>query len=151
MDDNFKSIEKAVLWGRSIYDNIRKFLQFQLTVNLVALTIAFIGAISQKGTPLKAVQLLWVNLIMDTMAALALGTERPTRALLARKPYGRNGTLISYIMWRNIIGQSLYQANQLKKLPLTKPDLHPTSYFICWKPYLGCWGRRKLAALYNAF
>lgn len=78
LDDNFVSIVKAVLWGRNVYDNIRKFIQFQLTVNLVALIIAFVGALSQYGTPLTALQLLWVNLIMDTFAALALGTEKPT-------------------------------------------------------------------------
>lgn len=86
MDDNFNSIKQAVLWGRCVYDNIRKFLQFQLTVNVVALVVAFIGALTGRGTPLKAVQLLWVNLIMDTMAALALGTEKPTPSLLFRKP-----------------------------------------------------------------
>lgn len=87
MDDNFNSIKQSVLWGRCVYDNIRKFLQFQLTVNVVALVVAFIGALTGRGTPLKTVQLLWVNLIMDTMAALALGTEKPTPALLFRKPY----------------------------------------------------------------
>jgi calcium-translocating P-type ATPase len=109
LDDNFASIVKTVMWGRSVYDNIRKFLQFQLTVNAVALTVACIGAISNRGTPLKAVQLLWVNLIMDTMAALALGTERPTMELLDRKPYGRNTPLISYVMLRNLLGQAVFQ------------------------------------------
>lgn len=109
LDDNFVSIVRSVLWGRNVYDNIRKFIQFQLTVNVVALITAFVGAVTQRGTPLKAVQLLWVNLIMDTFAALALGTEKPTDILLNRKPYGRNSPLIAPIMWRNIIGQSLYQ------------------------------------------
>ena len=109
MDDNFSSIVKAVMWGRCVYDNIRKFLQFQLTVNIVALSVAFIGAVTQRGTPLTAVQLLWVNLIMDTMAALALGTEGPTPELLQRKPYGRYDFLLSYIMMRNMLGQALYQ------------------------------------------
>jgi len=109
MDDNFASIVKSVMWGRCVYDNIRKFLQFQLTVNVVALVVAFIGAVTDYGTPLTAVQLLWVNLIMDTMAALALGTEKPTLDLLNRKPYGRSGKLITWIMWRNIIGQAVFQ------------------------------------------
>lgn len=102
LDDNFASIVKSVLWGRCIYDNIRKFLQFQLTVNVVALVVAFLGAITKYGTPLTAVQLLWVNLIMDTMAALALGTEKPTPNLLLRKPYGKKGKLITMLMVRNI-------------------------------------------------
>lgn len=109
LDDNFVSIVRSVIWGRNVYDNIRKFIQFQLTVNAVALIIAFTGAVTQRGTPLKAVQLLWVNLIMDTFAALALGTEKPSDALLNRRPYGRDSPLIAPIMWRNIIGQSIYQ------------------------------------------
>jgi len=80
---------------------------------VVALGIAFIGAITRAGTPLTAVQLLWVNLIMDTMAALALGTEKPTESLLHRKPYGKKGKLITPIMWRNIIGHALYQITWL--------------------------------------
>eukprot|EP01113_Clastostelium_recurvatum_P039552 TRINITY_DN604_c0_g2_i2.p1 TRINITY_DN604_c0_g2~~TRINITY_DN604_c0_g2_i2.p1 ORF type:complete len:1017 (-),score=417.27 TRINITY_DN604_c0_g2_i2:124-3174(-) len=111
MDDNFSSIVKAVLWGRNVYDSIRKFLQFQLTVNCVAVTVAFVGALTNEHgeSPLKPVQLLWVNLIMDTMAALALATEPPTPDLLERKPYGKNDGLITPQMWRNIIGQGLYQ------------------------------------------
>lgn len=109
MDDNFASIAKSVLWGRSVYDNIRKFLMFQLTVNIVALVIAFVGAITGRGTPLTAVQLLWVNLIMDTFAALALATEKPTPNLMQRKPYGRDTPLLSYIMLRNMFGQALFQ------------------------------------------
>jgi Ca2+ transporting ATPase len=79
----------------------------------VALCLAFIGAITKAGTPLTAVQLLWVNLIMDTMAALALGTERPTDSLLYRKPQGMKGKLITPLMWRNIVGQSIYQLGWL--------------------------------------
>ena len=71
MDDNFTSIVQAVKWGRNIYDSIAKFLQFQLTVNVVALAIAFLGAVGLGNTPLTAVQLLWVNLIMDSLASLA--------------------------------------------------------------------------------
>jgi P-type Ca2+ transporter type 2B len=78
LDDNFCSIKTAVLYGRNIYDNVRKFLQFQLTVNVVALFIVFFGSIIFEETPLNAVQMLWVNLIMDTLASLALATEPPT-------------------------------------------------------------------------
>jgi len=113
MDDNFTSIVKSVKWGRSVYDNIRKFLQFQLTVNVVALLVAFWGAVFQFGTPLTAVQLLWVNLIMDTLAALAFSTEKPSDDLLMRRPYGRRGAIISGIMWRNIISQAVYQFSLL--------------------------------------
>lgn len=113
LDDNFASIVQAVKWGRSVFDNIRKFVQFQLTVNVVALSISLIGAFSQYENPLKAIQLLWVNLIMDTMAALALGTEIPSMELLNRRPYSKKAPLISRIMWRNIFGQSILQITAL--------------------------------------
>jgi len=109
LDDNFKSIVRSVMWGRNVYDNIRKFLQFQLTVNFAALFIVFIGAVADHGAPLKAIQLLWVNLIMDTLAALALGTEKPTGQLLNRKPFGRYDCLLSPHMIRFIAVQGAYQ------------------------------------------
>ncbi|XP_039556943.1 plasma membrane calcium-transporting ATPase 2 isoform X10 [Passer montanus] len=108
-DDNFTSIVKAVMWGRNVYDSISKFLQFQLTVNIVAVIVAFTGACITQDSPLKAVQMLWVNLIMDTFASLALATEPPTEALLLRKPYGRNKPLISRTMMKNILGHAVYQ------------------------------------------
>ncbi|XP_069694644.1 plasma membrane calcium-transporting ATPase 3 isoform X10 [Periplaneta americana] len=108
-DDNFSSIVKAVMWGRNVYDSIAKFLQFQLTVNVVAVIVAFIGACAVQDSPLKAVQMLWVNLIMDTLASLALATEMPTSDLLLRKPYGRTKPLISRTMMKNILGQAIYQ------------------------------------------
>ncbi|XP_075155975.1 plasma membrane calcium-transporting ATPase 3-like [Haematobia irritans] len=107
-DDNFSSIVKAVMWGRNVYDSIAKFLQFQLTVNVVAVIVAFVGACAVQDSPLKAVQMLWVNLIMDTLASLALATELPTPDLLLRKPYGRTKPLISRTMLKNILGQSVY-------------------------------------------
>ncbi|XP_053530203.1 plasma membrane calcium-transporting ATPase 4 isoform X5 [Ictalurus punctatus] len=108
-DDNFTSIVKAVMWGRNVYDSISKFLQFQLTVNVVAVIVAFTGACITQDSPLKAVQMLWVNLIMDTLASLALATEPPTEALLLRRPYGRNKPLISRTMMKNILGHAVYQ------------------------------------------
>ncbi|XP_022604100.1 plasma membrane calcium-transporting ATPase 2 isoform X2 [Seriola dumerili] len=108
-DDNFSSIVKAVMWGRNVYDSISKFLQFQLTVNVVAVIVAFTGACITQDSPLKAVQMLWVNLIMDTFASLALATEPPTESLLRRKPYGRNKPLISSTMTKNILGHGVYQ------------------------------------------
>ena len=104
LDDNFKSIVLAVLWGRSVFNNIRKFLQFQLTINIVALIVAFIGAFVSKE-PLNVLQLLWVNLIMDTLAALALATEDPHISLLNHKPHGRDAPLISSTMWKHMFVQ----------------------------------------------
>ncbi|XP_061677755.1 plasma membrane calcium-transporting ATPase 1-like isoform X5 [Syngnathoides biaculeatus] len=108
-DDNFSSIVKAVMWGRNVYDSISKFLQFQLTVNVVAVIVAFTGACVTQDSPLKAVQMLWVNLIMDTFASLALATEPPTEALLLRSPYGRSKPLVSRTMMKNILGHAVYQ------------------------------------------
>ena len=82
LDDNFNSIVLAVKWGRNIFDSIRKFVQFQMTINIVALVLCFISAVILGVSPLNAVQMLWINLIMDTFAALALATEPPTDDLL---------------------------------------------------------------------
>lgn len=109
LDDKFSSIVKAIAWGRCVYDNIRKFLQFQLTVNVVALAVVFIGALAGFDPPLNSIMMLWVNLIMDTMGALALGTETPTPELLHRAPYTRDVSLVTRPMWRNIGMQAGFQ------------------------------------------
>ena len=110
LDDNIKSMAKAVLWGRNVYQSIRKFLQFQLVVNVVAVSLNLIAAIGGiDELPLAAVPLLWVNMIMDSMGALALATEPPSPQLMKRKPFGRTAPLINKPMWRNIIGISVYQ------------------------------------------
>jgi Ca2+-transporting ATPase len=111
MDDNFASIVLALMWGRAVNDAVRKFLQFQITVNITAVLLAFISAVSsdEEESVLTAVQLLWVNLIMDTMAALALATDPPTRTILNRKPDPKSAPLFSVTMWKMIIGQAIYQ------------------------------------------
>ncbi|KAG5413158.1 hypothetical protein IGI04_000725 [Brassica rapa subsp. trilocularis] len=113
LDDNFESVVKVVRWGRSVYANIQKFIQFQLTVNVAALVINVVAAISSGDVPLTAVQLLWVNLIMDTLGALALATEPPTDHLMDRDPVGRKEPLITNIMWRNLLVQAMYQVTVL--------------------------------------
>jgi Ca2+-transporting ATPase len=109
MDDNFRSIVASVKWGRNVYESVRKFLMFQMTVNFAALLLVFVGAVSRYGAPLRAVQLLWINLIMDTLAALALATEPPSELLLEQAPHGRGERIISNIMWKHIFGQAAYQ------------------------------------------
>ncbi|KAJ6259482.1 hypothetical protein Dda_5119 [Drechslerella dactyloides] len=111
MDDNFSSIVKALMWGRAVNDAVKKFLQFQLTVNITAVLLAFVTAVaSETETPvLKAVQLLWVNLIMDTFAALALATDPPPPEILNRPPQRKSAPLITVNMWKMIIGQAIYQ------------------------------------------
>ncbi|RZC48949.1 hypothetical protein C5167_017375 [Papaver somniferum] len=109
LDDNFATVVTVLRWGRCVYTNIQKFIQFQLTVNIAALVINFIAAASAGEVPLTTVQLLWVNLIMDTLGALALATDRPTEELMKNPPVGRNQPLIMNAMWRNLVAQSLYQ------------------------------------------
>ena len=106
MDDNFNSIVKAVKWGRNVYDNVGKFLQFQLVVNVVAVVICFITSAVVEASVLSTVQMLWVNLIMDSFAALALATEAPTDSLLLRRPYPRNRALLSRRQLRFIFGHA---------------------------------------------
>lgn len=111
MDDNFASIVKALKWGRAVNDAVKRFLQFQLTVNVTAVVLTFVTAVSSsdEGSVLTAVQLLWVNLIMDTLAALALATDPPQDSCLDRKPEPRGSSIISITMWKMIIGQAIYQ------------------------------------------
>ncbi|CAD8078964.1 unnamed protein product [Paramecium primaurelia] len=109
LDDNFNSIVKAVMWGRNVYDNIKKFLRFQLTANLVSVGLTLIGAAVLSQEILKPIQLLWVNLIMDTLGSLALATEPPTEKLLYRKPHDRNEYIISKKMFKFIVGTAIIQ------------------------------------------
>uniref|UniRef100_A0A2N9G7S5 Calcium-transporting ATPase n=1 Tax=Fagus sylvatica TaxID=28930 RepID=A0A2N9G7S5_FAGSY len=113
LDDDFASVATVLRWGRCVYNNIQKFIQFQLTVNVAALVINFIAAVSAGEVPLTTVQLLWVNLIMDSLGALALATERPTNELMHKSPVGRTEPLITNIMWRNLLAQSLFQISVL--------------------------------------
>lgn len=109
LDDDFRSIVRSVVWGRSVYNNISRFLQFQLTANVSTLFISFLSAVILVESPFKAVQLLWVNLIMDSLGALALATGKPHDNLLEQKPHDKNTPLISWFMIQNIIGESLLQ------------------------------------------
>lgn len=111
MDDNFASIVKALKWGRAVNDAVKRFLQFQLTVNITAVVLTFVTAVSSdtEESVLTAVQLLWVNLIMDTLAALALATDPPQDTVLDRKPEPKGSSIISITMWKMILGQALYQ------------------------------------------
>ena len=106
LDDNFSSTIVALRYGRNVYDNVRKFIQFQLTVNIAAMFIVFIGSVFLNDSPLSAVQMLWVNLIMDTFAALALATEPPLDEILNRKPCNKKASIITSSMWRNVLGQA---------------------------------------------
>ncbi|MBE6223763.1 MAG: calcium-translocating P-type ATPase, PMCA-type [Bacteroidales bacterium] len=107
LDDSFASVTTAVRWGRSIYLNIQKFIQFQLTINVVALFTALIGPFIGIEFPLTVTQMLWVNLIMDTFAALALASEPSYKEVMKKKPRGINDFIISRTMMGNIFGVGL--------------------------------------------
>ncbi len=98
LDDNFNSIVRAILWGRNVYDSIKKFLQFQLTVNVVAVVITLVGAALLQMPILTALQMLWINLIMDTLASLALATEPPMQNMLERPPHSRDEYIVTKVI-----------------------------------------------------
>ncbi|KIK55333.1 hypothetical protein GYMLUDRAFT_248753 [Collybiopsis luxurians FD-317 M1] len=111
MDDNFTSIVKAIIWGRCVNDAVRKFLQFQISTNVTAVVITFVSAVAsaEEASVLSAVQLLWITIIMDTFAALALATDPASEALLGRIPEKKNASLFSVDIYKQIMFQSTYQ------------------------------------------
>ena len=122
LDNNFSSVVIAIIYGRNIYDNIRKFLQFQLTVNFAACFLVFICAIIGNETPLSPIQMLWVNLIMDSLGSLALATEPPYEELLNREPTRKDESIINGKMWKHIVFQALCQLVLLIVLYLCAPE-----------------------------
>ena len=104
LDDSFNSIGTAVMWGRSLYKNIQRFIVFQLTINFVALLIVLLGSLIGTELPLTVTQMLWVNLIMDTFAALALASIPPSESVMQEKPRSSNDFIISKAMRSYILG-----------------------------------------------
>ena len=107
LDDSFNSIGTAVMWGRSLYKNIQRFIAFQLTINVVALAIVLLGAIMGTAIPLTVTQMLWINLIMDTFAAMALASIPPSESVMKQKPRKSTDFIITPAMYRNIGGMGL--------------------------------------------
>ena len=107
IDNSFSSITKAVMWGRSLYQNIQRFILFQMTVNVVACLIVLVGAFGDTQSPLTVTQMLWVNLIMDTFAAMALASLSPSEKVMQDKPRNRKAFIISRDMWKSILGVGL--------------------------------------------
>ncbi|EHK19288.1 cation transporting ATPase [Trichoderma virens Gv29-8] len=108
LDDNFASIVKALSWGRTVNDAVKKFIQFQFTINITAGITTIISELVGDSI-FTVVQLLWINLIMDIFASLAFATDHPSPDFLMRKPEPRNTAIVSITMWKMIIGQSIYQ------------------------------------------
>lgn len=163
MDDNFASIIKALMWGRAVNDAVQKFLQFQLTVNITAVVLTFVSAVSsaQNQSVLTAVQLLWVNLIMDTFAALALATDAPTPEILKRNPSPKSAPLVSLRMWKMIIGQAIFQIAVTFVLYFAGPSIFAawselelrTVVFNCfvWMQIFNEFNNRRLDNNFNIF
>ncbi|MBR1889396.1 MAG: calcium-translocating P-type ATPase, PMCA-type [Alloprevotella sp.] len=103
LDNSFSSIGRAVMWGRSLYHNLQRFLYFQLTVNIVACLVVLIGAFTGIESPLTVTQMLWVNLIMDTFAAVALASLPPSHAVMSEKPRSRTAFIVTKSMWQHIL------------------------------------------------
>lgn len=167
MDDNFSSIVVALKWGRAVNDAVKRFLQFQLTVNVTAVLLTFVSAVSnpKQEAVLSATQLLWVNLIMDTLAALALATDPPHPSVLDRKPDPRGSPIISVTMWKMILGQAVYQLavtylvyfGRRNILPAYDRDVYDdqieTLVFntFVWMQIFNQWNNRRLDNRFNIF
>ncbi|MDR0516841.1 MAG: calcium-translocating P-type ATPase, PMCA-type [Fibromonadaceae bacterium] len=149
LDDNFNSIDKAVLYGRTIFNNIRKFIVFQLTINVSAVLINFIAPLFGHENPLTIMQILWINLIMDTLAALAFGGEAALKRYMKEPPKKRDEAIVSGNMWRAIIVNSawifilslLFLFSPLKNMLFENAQVMHTAYFTFF----------VMIAMFNAF
>lgn len=134
MDDNFSSIDKAILYGRTIFNSIRKFIVFQLSINVSAVLISFVAPLLGMENPLSIIQILWVNLVMDTLAALAFGGEPALKRFMQSKPKTRNESIISPYMWSSILTGSLW--------------MFALSMFVLLSPTVNSWFRPDVNAKY---
>ncbi len=126
LDDNFFSIRNAVLYGRTIYKSIKKFIRFQLTINVAAVTISMLGPIVGVEKPLDISQMIWTNLLIDSLAAIAFGGEPALKAYLKEKPKKRSENILDTDMWSSIIWDGLYIC-AISLLMFISPQIH--SYF----------------------
>ena len=110
LDDNFLSITKAILYGRTIFKSIRKFIIFQLTINLCAISISIIGPFIGVNTPVTVIQMLWINMIMDTFAGIAFSYETPLDSYMKEKPKSKNEKIMNYYMYSEIIFTGMYSS-----------------------------------------
>lgn len=134
LDDNFNSIDKAILYGRTIFNSIRKFIVFQLTINVSAVLISFISPLLGLENPLSIIQILWVNLVMDTLAALAFGGEPALHRFMQERPKRRDEAIISRQMWSQILTGSLW--------------IFALSLFLLLSPVAASWFRPDETAKY---
>ena len=152
LDDNFLSIAKAILYGRTIFKSIRKFIIFQLTVNLCAVCLSIIGPFIGVETPVTVIQMLWINMVMDTLAGLAFSFEPPLKEYMNEKPKGKNESIINAYMIHEILFTGLYSALLcilFLKLPFFNNFFRPdpnNSYFMT-----AFFGLFIFIAIFNSF
>ena len=136
LDDNIKSISLAILYGRTIFKNIRKFIVFQLTMNIGAMSLSIIGPFIGIDTPVTSMQMLWINMIMDTLAALAFAYEEPLKSYMDEKPKNKSEHIINKYMYNEIFITGLYSAVLcllFLKLPIFRTFIRESSgdkYFM---------------------
>jgi calcium-translocating P-type ATPase len=148
LDDNFNSIDKAILYGRTIFNSIRKFIVFQLTINISAVLINFITPLFGQENPLTITQILWVNLVMDTLAALAFGGEPALKRFMREKPKRRNESIVSSSMWSSILVGAIWTFG-LSVVFLFVPLM--MSYFPDDRLHTGYFAFFVFVAVFNAF
>jgi len=102
IDDDFEACMRGVMWGRNIYNNIRRFLQFQITINFAVIVTVFLGSLFLTNSPLSPVMLLWINLVMDLLAAISLGTEPPQASIIHQKAITDEEIILNKVIWRQI-------------------------------------------------
>lgn len=134
MDNSFSSITRAVMWGRSLYRNIQRFILFQMTINVAACLIVLLGAFLGTKSPLTVTQMLWVNLIMDTFAAMALAALPPSPEVMKEKPRSRTDFIITRPMWQGILGMGLFFTSLLIGVLLFFQRYDVTSLTGSWGP-----------------
>lgn len=154
LDDNFSTIAKAVLYGRTIFNSIRKFIVFQLSINIAAVLISFLSSFMGIAEPLTIIQILWVNLVMDTLAAIAFGGEPPLERYMYDKPKAREENIVSKSMWLRIFTSAIYTVIiglLILKLPAFQkffPYEHDTAVSVSHTAFFTFF---MFTAIFNAF
>ena len=153
LDDNFASIVQAIRWGRNVLNVIRKFLQFQLGINLTAVLITFIGAVVYGASPLTTVQLLWINLIMDSFGAIGLASDDPDPNILDEPPQRKTDPLLNTGMNQYIAVQTVYQCAVLLLLLTSADTIWPidTNFHTKDNAFYGYPTIRTKTLIFNSF
>jgi len=126
--ENFSSVKSAARWGRNIFENCRKFIQFQMTINVTCLAFVILAGATLGKSPFTVIQLLWINLIMDVLAAIALATEAPHPTQLRKERVKKSDKIVTPIMWRSISAQVIYQLVSMIVLLYATPAMFDMRY-----------------------